>query len=308
MLTFSGAIAESGGSRSLTKSGSGTLILSGNSTYSGGTVLTAGVLSVDNGNAVGTGTLSLIGGILQANSSAVSLANAVTLGGNVTIGGSFNVTLTGPATLTGGRTLTVSNTALTTIIGTIGQSANALALTTAGSGTLVLSGTNTYTGGTTVSSGTLLVKGTQASGTVNVKSGATLGGSGTIGVLYVSPGGILLPGTNGSATGTLSSGNATFTSGSSFSVALNGTTSGSGYAQLVVAGTVALGGSTLNIALGFTPPVGTGFTIIKNNGSSAISGTFSGLAQGATFVRNGMTFQISYTGGSGHDVVLTRSA
>jgi autotransporter-associated beta strand protein len=307
VVTISGAIGESGGSRSLTKSGSGTLILSGNSTYTGGTVLIAGVLPIDNANAIGSGILTLDGGTLQANSSALSLASPVILGGNVTIGGSNSLTFTGALTLTGGRTLTVSNTALTIIAGAIGQSANALALTTAGSGTLVLSGSNTYTGGTTVSAGTLLVNGTQASGTVNVKSGATLSGSGTIGVLYVSAGGTVLPGTS-STPGTLNCGNVTFTSGSSFNVVLNGTMAGSGYTQLGVAGTVTLGGSTLNVALGFIPPVGASFTIIKNNGSSAISGTFSGLAQGATFMRNGMTFQISYVGGSGHDVVITRTA
>jgi autotransporter-associated beta strand protein len=307
VLTFSGAIGESGGPRSLTKTGSGTLILSGNNTYSGGTVLSAGILSVDNASAIGSGTLALNGGTLQANSTAISLVNPVTLGGNATIGGSYDVTLTGAVTLTGGRTLTVSNTALTTIAGSIGQSSSAMALTTAGSGTLVLSGSNTYTGGTTVSSGTLLVNGTQASGTVNVKSGAALGGSGTIGVLYVWAGGIVLPGTSSSATGSLSSGNITFTSGLSFNVALNGATAGSGFAQLVAAGTVNLGGSTLNVLLGFSPPVGTNFTIIKNNGSAVISGTFGGLAQGATFAVNGMTFQINYTGGGGHDVVITRT-
>jgi hypothetical protein len=37
-------------------------------------------------------------------------------------------------------------------------------------------------------------------------------------------------------------------------------------------------------------------------------GTFKGLAQNATFVQNGMTFQINYQGGDGNDVVVTRIA
>jgi hypothetical protein len=53
------------------------------------------------------------------------------------------------------------------------------------------------------------------------------------------------------------------------------------------------------------PPHGTQFTIIKNNGGSPVSGTFSGMPEGATFVTGSTTFQISYVGGSGHDVVLT---
>ena len=35
--------------------------------------------------------------------------------------------------------------------------------------------------------------------------------------------------------------------------------------------------------------------------------TFTGLAQGASLTLNGMTFQISYAGGTGNDVVLTRT-
>ena len=44
---------------------------------------------------------------------------------------------------------------------------------------------------------------------------------------------------------------------------------------------------------------------MNNTGSAAVSGTFSNYAQGATFVSGGETFQVSYTGGTGNDVVLT---
>jgi hypothetical protein len=54
------------------------------------------------------------------------------------------------------------------------------------------------------------------------------------------------------------------------------------------------------------------FEILNNLGSGAISGTFAGLAEGKTFkVKVGsttMTFKISYVGGSGNDVVITRVA
>ena len=39
-----------------------------------------------------------------------------------------------------------------------------------------------------------------------------------------------------------------------------------------------------------------------------MSGTFAGLPEGAILMVNGMTFQISYVGGTGTDVVLTRTA
>ena len=74
------------------------------------------------------------------------------------------------------------------------------AITKTGTGTMELSGTNTYTGGTTVSAGTLLVNspGSLAAGSaVTVQSGGTLGGNGTIGgAITVESGGILAPGTS----------------------------------------------------------------------------------------------------------------
>lgn len=48
------------------------------------------------------------------------------------------------------------------------------------------------------------------------------------------------------------------------------------------------------------------FTIIQNNGSSPVSGTFGGLVQGSILSVGGRQFQISYLGGSSHrDVTLT---
>jgi hypothetical protein len=62
------------------------------------------------------------------------------------------------------------------------------------------------------------------------------------------------------------------------------------------------------VLVGFTPPVGSTFLILSNRSASPISGTFSGKAQNAKFAADGWLFQISYTGGSGNDVVLTRVA
>jgi len=64
----------------------------------------------------------------------------------------------------------------------------------------------------------------------------------------------------------------------------------------------------IKVNLTSTSVVGDKFTIIQNDGSDAVVGTFAGLAEGATITQGGVTFTISYKGGTGHDVVLTRTA
>ncbi len=129
--TFSGAI--SGASGKLTKSGAGTLTLTGNNSYGGLTTLSGGNLNLGSANAIGTtGAISFLGGTLQ-----YSAANTTDYVGRFTANQTYridtndqNVTL--PAVLSG----------------TSG-------LIKLGSGTLTLTGANTYTGLTTISAGTL---------------------------------------------------------------------------------------------------------------------------------------------------------
>ncbi len=95
-------------------------------------------------------------------------------------------TLSGSTLTLGGTTPTITvNAANGTISSLIAGSAG---LTTAGTGTLVLNGKNTYTGGTTISSGTLASGASGLSlGQVNVASGATLavnGGNIGLSALY----------------------------------------------------------------------------------------------------------------------------
>ncbi len=304
--TISGVVGQSGGTWKLTKAGSGALVLQAANTYAGGTVLNAGMLEVANNSALGTGALTLNGGTISASGGPITLANALTFGGNFTVGGSQALTFTGAATLTGTRTITVTNTGSTTLAGNIGQSASGLGLIKAGTGTLTLSGTNSYTGTTTLMAGTLLVNGSLTGSAISVRSGATLGGTGTVGKVSALSGGHVAPGAGAGLPGTLTAAAVTLPSGSTFDVVLNGTTVGSGYAQLSASGTITLTGSTLDVSLGFTPAIGNAFTIIDNTGAGAIVGTFHGLAQNGTFTQNGMVFQINYTGGDGNDVVLTR--
>jgi hypothetical protein len=60
---------------------------------------------------------------------------------------------------------------------------------------------------------------------------------------------------------------------------------------------------------GSQPAINSKLTLIKNDGAMATSGSFNGLPQLATFVVNGMTFQINYNTLTGNnDTVLTRTA
>ncbi len=66
------------------------------------------------------------------------------------------------------------------------------------------------------------------------------------------------------------------------------------------------------VTLGFSPSLGQGLTLVNNTGAGAVSGTFAGLPEGGgvaeTFGGNTEFFTISYTGGSGNDITLTRVA
>ena len=56
----------------------------------------------------------------------------------------------------------------------------------------------------------------------------------------------------------------------------------------------------------YTPVAGDTFTLIDNDGTDAVVGTFDGLPEGGTFTSTqGDQFQITYQGGDGNDVVLT---
>jgi autotransporter-associated beta strand protein len=136
----------------------------------------------------------------------------------------------------------------------------------------------------------------------------TLLGIGTVGTISAEPlaNGILSPG-RFDEPGILRCGNATLVPNITLRADLRGTTPGSGHDQLAVTGTVNLANASLVVDFsGFNPVAGTSFTIISNDGSDPIVGTFAGMPQGATVL--GGRFAISYTGGSGNDIVLTAIA
>ena len=172
------------GSAGLTKTGAGTLTLSGANTTTGGVTLGAGTLNINHAQALGTGTFIISGGKIDNTSGA-----AITNTNNNPIGLNADFTFTGTQALNLGtgaaslgtaagttRTVTVAANTLT-IGGAISNGTSAYSLTKSGAGTLTLSGNNTLTGAVTVEGGgTLNLDGTNTfTGTTNV--GATSAGN-----------------------------------------------------------------------------------------------------------------------------------
>jgi autotransporter-associated beta strand protein len=253
----------------------------GGLTVNGGVVSLAGFGQFVNSLAGGGGVLEMAGGQLI-----IAQATSTTFNGEITGGG-------------GNSALTILNTGTLTLGGPITGEFSGLNLR---GGTLVLGGTNTYTGHTVVEAGLLQVDGSITE-TINV-GGGTLGGSGTVGDVLVADNGALAP---GASTGILHTGDLSLAAGADFFVELAGTAAGTGYDQVALTGTVNLAGANLAVSPinGFDPNPGDSFTILANDGSDAIGGTFAGLAQGATFSAGSTQFRINYTGGDGNDIVLT---
>ena len=101
-------------------------------------------------------------------------------------------------------------------------------------------------------------------------------------------------------------GSLAFDPAAGLSLSIGGLTPVTGYGQLTVdaTGTVALGSAALMVSASVPVPLGTVLTIIDNQGSAAVSGTFAGLPEGATVVRGDVVFEVSYVGGDGNDVTL----
>lgn len=166
-------------------------------------------------------------------------------------------------------------------------------------GTIRINAVNTFTGTTSILSGALvLVNGTI--GPVSLVNG-TLGGTGTTGAVTAT-GGTVAP---GDGPGILNSGNLSMSSATTFSVQANGPTVGTQYDQLNVTGTVTLGNATL-LVTGTGVPDNSVLTIINNDGTDAVSGTFNGLPQGSLITVGATVYRISYVGGTNaNDVTLT---
>src|SRR5210317_2097505 len=193
------------GSINLTKTGSGTLTLSANNTYTGQTNINAGIISINDNNALG----SADGATIVADGASLSISNNITSAENITISGTGissngairntadDNTLTGLITLganseiqiDSGSSLTLNPSSGNAITGTYNLTIESVGtssindpiatstgnITKTGAGTLTLSGTNSYTGSTTISEGIISISNAVNTATdLSIASGATL--------------------------------------------------------------------------------------------------------------------------------------
>ena len=132
---YSGIISGLG---SLTKIGEGALTLSGVSSYSGGTTINAGTLITGNASALGVGTATINGGVLNLNGLSTVTNMFLVRGGTLTNGTILSMQLSGSS----------SGVIDVVLSGTGG-------LTKTAPDTVVLDADNTYSGDTNVSAGTV---------------------------------------------------------------------------------------------------------------------------------------------------------
>jgi autotransporter-associated beta strand protein len=292
---------------------------------------TVGLLTVDGGSVtLGTGTLTVTSVSMIGGSIASTGTGKLVLQGDVATNASAtNASISGNLDLGGvSRTFTVAEGAATTdlVVSAVVQNGG---LTKAGAGALSLVGaSNTYAGLTTVSAGTLeLAKGTASqavpgnltitggtvrelsghqiadTSAVTINTGGTfdLNGAGdTVGSVTVT-GGTL---TTVSATaGRLTAGNTSLNAASTLAMKLVDTASSD---RITVNGTAAIGGN-LQLSAPLAIAIGAAITLIDNDGADPVTGTFANLAQGVTFLIGNQLFSISYSGGTGNDVVVTRT-
>ncbi|MGV3532714.1 MAG: beta strand repeat-containing protein [Chthoniobacteraceae bacterium] len=271
---------------------------------------TFGIFALDGVNtnssirAKAEGTIGLSGAYAITRQMILESGAIVASGGTPTIGGEVNL-LTPDSAGAPQQRIGASGSNVLEITGSISGEGG---LEKHNTGTLTLSGANTYSGATLISGGVLEVNGSIAGTLVSVDPGTTLTGAGTIST-SLDIDGMLAP---GAGFGTLTAtGAADFNDGSTFSLDI-----GVGVASdSLVAGGVTLDGAVnLAINLAATPVPGASFRIIDNTGLGAIGGTsgfftWAGpeglLTEGEQFLISGIEFSISYQGGTGNDVVLT---
>jgi autotransporter-associated beta strand protein len=306
-LNLTGVISNSGSAHGLIKNGTSTLTLSGANTFSGGVVINDGAVQIGNTAALNATTPNVVTFGPGAAATAVLRLTGVsaTAGGVNTDAGSPGSPIVENASTTA-ATLTVNNAspAVSTFAGTIQDgaptsgTAAALSLAKAGTGTFLLTGSNTYSGSTTVSAGTL-----QLGSALSLPSttAVTIGAASTSGTLDLNGNSASVVGLSSGATGAT---NLVTNSSASLPATLTfatGTTTFGGVIQNGASQPTALTISSGSLTLS-TNNTYTGDTAINGgklivNGSTAAGGNVI-VNNGGTLAGTGTVGNVTLNGGS----------
>ena len=150
------------GSGRIVQAGIGMTVLGGSNSYTGGTVVSSGTLQVGNSNAMGTGGLTVNGGMLDLHGSNVAVTN---LGG---AGGAISNAVSGTGTLA-----TTVSSGTSNYAGAVTNGSGSVVLDKEGAGTLILSG-SIRMAGLTAGNGSVELTQSGSVGAVSVATGATL--------------------------------------------------------------------------------------------------------------------------------------
>ncbi|MCW1886383.1 autotransporter-associated beta strand repeat-containing protein [Luteolibacter flavescens] len=248
-LTVNGVI--DGSATALTKGGAGTLALNGGNTYYADTIINGGTLAINNSSSLGDPAF-------------ITILNAGTLRTTADIVSTRTFQVGDLAS-----TISVAPGTTYTIDGQITDAANVGVLNKADSGTLVLTNSNSYTGGTVVNAGTVQVNNAYSLG--DFSSPLTLNG----GTLQATAS------FNGNRIITLGNANSAISVDAGVTYVANGAVGGSGALHKTGSGTLTLG-SNANTYSGGTV-ISTG-TLAINNASYLPAGTLT--FQGGTLQNN----------------------
>ena len=141
--------------------------------------------------------------------------------------------------------------------------------------------------------------------TFNNLSGGTLRTDGTAEALNTTfaSGSIIEPGVT---IGCFTIDGAADISGTTLNIEINNTTQCTEHDKVLILGEATITNATLNISGSLVASGGESVTILEvTNTANPITGTFSGLTEGASIFLNGKEWTISYSGGDGNDIVLT---
>src|SRR5262249_33709610 len=276
--------ASSAGNAVIINNNGGVVSFNNNSTAANATITTnSGGLTLfnDNSNGGNAQFIANAGGIVDFSNTAGPANDSNISAGSIAGAGNYFL---------GSNQLTVgSNNLSTTVSGVIsdcgptgldcsaGSGATGGGLTKVGSGTLTLSGANTYTGPTLVNGGILNVTGSLVLA-VTVNSGGMLTGNGTIGGLDVGSGGAGAP---GNSIGTLRvAGNVSFEQGSGYQVKANAAGES---AMISAAGAASIDGGTVQVlAQSGTYARQTRYTILTASGG--VDGQFTDVTSNLAFL------------------------